>query len=232
MTESPMLTPEAGVPAVLGSAFWDAVQWASELHAQQIRKGKPTVPYMVHLLGVAALVLEAGGTETEAVAALLHDSIEDAGTSADEIEARFGTKVAAIVVACTDDLAATSDDAAVAPRGKGDWHARKQAYLEHLRAETDPSVLAVAAADKLNNAHAIVADIRAAAGPGAWARFNAPPEDQLGYYRSLCAAFGSDTPEFLSRELRAAVDEIVRLTDLDAETAAWHAAQEGEASDH
>ena len=232
MTESLMLAPGTDLPAVLGSAFSAAVQWASELHATQIRKGKPTVPYMAHLLGVAALVLEAGGTETEAVAALLHDSIEDARVSAEEIEARFGPKVASIVLACTDDLTPGDDDAAVAPRGKGDWHARKQAYLEHLRTETDPSVLAVAAADKLNNAHAIVADIRAAAVPGAWARFNAPPEDQLWYYQSLRDAFGSDTPEFLSRELRAAVDEIDRLTDRDAETAAWHAAQEGEARDH
>ncbi len=227
MTEALRLMAGTAVPAVLGPAFSAAVQWASELHGTQIRKGKPTVPYMAHLLGVAALVLEAGGTETEAVAALLHDSIEDAGVSADEIEARFGPNVAAIVVACTDDLTTTGDDAPATPRGKGDWHARKQAYLEHLRTETDPSVLAVAAADKLNNAHAIVADIRAAEGPGAWARFNAPPEDQLGYYRSLCAAFGSRTPEFLSRELRAAVEEIHVLTDLDAETAAWQAAQEG-----
>ena len=232
MTESPMLVLGTTAPAVLGPAFLDAVQWASELHAPQIRKGKPTVPYLAHLLGVAALVLEAGGSETEAVAALLHDSIEDAHISAANIEARFGSKVADIVQACTDDLTPGDDNAVVAPRGKGDWHARKQAYVEHVRAETDVSVLTVAAADKLNNAHAIVADLRAAAGPGAWARFNAPPEDQLWYYQSLRDAFGSDTPEFLSRELRAAVDEIDRLTDRDAETAAWHAAQEGEARDH
>ena len=230
MTESPMLVLGTAAPAVLGPAFSDAVQWVSQAHATQTRKGKPTVPYVAHLLGVAALVLEAGGTETEAVAALLHDSIEDAGASIEKIEARFGPKVAAIVVACTDDLTLGDDNAAAAPRGKGDWHARKQAYVEHVRAETDVSVLTVAAADKLNNAHAIIADLRAT--PGAWARFNAPPDDQLWYYRSLRDAFGPDTPEFLSRELRAAVDEIERLTDLDAETAAWHAAQEGETRDH
>ncbi len=221
MTELPTLAPGTDVPAVLGPAFWAAVQWVSQAHATQIRKGKPTVPYVAHLLGVAALVLEAGGTETEAVAALLHDSIEDVGVPAEEIAARFGPTVAAIVLACTDDLTPVADSPAT-PRGKGDWHARKQAYLEHLRTEDDASVLAVAAADKLHNARAIVADLRAA--PGGWARFNASPADQLWYYQSLRDAFDGRAPEFLSRELRAAVDEIDRLTDRGTETAAWQKA--------
>ena len=117
MTESPMLVPGTTTPAVLGPAFSAAVQWVSEAHSAQIRKGKPAVPYLAHLLGVAALVLEAGGTETEAVAALLHDSIEDAGASIEEIEARFGPKVAGIVRACTDDLTPVHGAHAVVPRG-------------------------------------------------------------------------------------------------------------------
>src|SRR4051812_25738069 len=102
------LHPPADEPGRLGEPFTAAVAWAAELHRDQHRKGKPDVPYLSHLLGVASLVLEAAGTETEAIAALLHAAIEDQGVAVHDIVARFGARVSHIVLACTDDL--TADD--------------------------------------------------------------------------------------------------------------------------
>src|SRR4051794_28388112 len=185
------LRPPADEPGRLGEPFRAAVAWAAELHRDQHRKGKPDVPYLSHLLGVASLVLEAAGTETEAIAALLHDSIEDQGVTVHEIVERFGDRVARIVLACTDDV--TGDDqpepAPIAPRGVANWHVRKEQYLAPLGTEHDAGVLRVSLADKLHNARALLADVRADA--ETWERFNAEPAAQLWYYRSLVAAFGA-----------------------------------------
>jgi (p)ppGpp synthase/HD superfamily hydrolase len=218
-----------GRATVLGARFAEAVAWVAELHRDQVRKGKPNVPYVSHLLAVAALVLEAGGSETEAIAALLHDAAEDQDVPLADIAARFGERVAAIVDGCTDTLVLPGDDLeapdpgrAVVPRGRGDWRARKTAYLDHLAHEGDESVLLVSAADKLHDARAMVADLRA--GPPAWAQFNASPHDQLWYYGGLYEALAGRIPEYLDRELMCAVDEMVERTDLELETAAWEAA--------
>lgn len=203
-------------PAVLGPAFASALQWLSHAHRDQHRKGKPTVPYVSHLIGVASLVLEAGGTETEAVATLLHDAIEDQDVTAADIRARYGARVEEIVVACTDNV---DDDDTTKTRGAANWHARKESYLAYLKVEHDAGILLVTAADKLHNARAMVADLRT--GELAWTTFNAPPADQLWYYGSLCDVFRGRIPEYIDRELQAAVTEIVRLTDVTVETVAW-----------
>jgi len=220
------LHPPADEPGRLGEPFTAAVAWAAELHREQHRKGKPDVPYLSHLLGVASLVLEAAGTETEAIAALLHDAIEDQGVTVHEIVHRFGDRVARIVLACTDDV--TGDDrpepAPIAPRGAANWHVRKEQYLAHLGSERDAGVLRVSLADKLHNARALLADVRADA--ETWARFNADPEAQLWYYRSLVDAFAAlpEADPFLQRELAVAVDELVALTDLEIAGTAWRRA--------
>jgi len=167
----------------LTDRYREAMHFAFDVHRTQLRKGSG-IPYIAHLLAVTALVLEDGGTEDEAIAALLHDAIEDRpdeGRTAHEIRTRFGEPVLHIVEALTDTIDG-------AERGAGSWRARKEVYLERLPKKTAPT-LRVAAADKLHNARAILADLEAE-GDALWERFNAPKHDQLWYYRELCAAFG------------------------------------------
>ena len=142
-------TVETAIPK-LTSRFEDALQYATKLHARQTRKGT-TIPYVSHLLAVTAIVLEDGGSEDEAIAALLHDSVEDQGgdPTRQEIPRRFGEKVAAILEGCAD--------ADVVP--KPPWLERKKTHLEHLRHAT-PEVIRISAADKLHNARAVLADFR------------------------------------------------------------------------
>lgn len=216
--------PPSDRPGVVGKPFRKALAWAAELHEDQHRKGKPEVPYVSHLLGVTAIVLEAGGTETEAIAALLHDAIEDQQVSDDEIRRRFGPSVVEIVRACTDDLVAPGDDPEQADdvtlrRTATNWAARKAAYLDHLAVVDDQSTLLVTAADKLHNARTIVDDLRTA--PPAWSQFNASPVQQLEYYGRLRKVLAGRIPTALDRELGAAVDEMARLTNVEVETVAW-----------
>ena len=131
------------------SRLAQGVALALDLHATQTRKGTDT-PYISHLLGVAGLVLEYGGEEDQAIAAMLHDAIEDQGAQHEPVIAeRFGSVVARIVRGCTD--------ADTLP--KPPWHERKQTYIDHL-ALADADVLLVSAADKLHNARAICADLK------------------------------------------------------------------------
>lgn len=149
-------------------------------------------------MAVAALVVEDGGDEDEAVAALLHDAVEDQGGAPTLalIRRRFGARVAAIVDACSD-----TDETPKPP-----WRQRKQAYLEHLRAPGPDGALRVSLADKLHNARAILADLRA--GHDVFARFNAPREDQAWYYDALATTFTERTPGPMAAELRRVVDEV------------------------
>jgi GTP pyrophosphokinase len=182
----------------------EALRFALGTHGDQARKGT-TVPYITHLLAVAALVGESGGSETEMVAALLHDAVEDGGGAPvlEEIRQRFGSDVAMIVDGCTDD-----DSGA----GKAPWLERKRGHLEHL-AQAPLSVLRVACADKLHNAAAIARDFRDQ-GPSVFQRFRGDREGTLWYYRSLARIFGAlvlDEPELdpgfrtMIRELRETV---------------------------
>lgn len=186
----------------LTSRFDEALRYASAVHRDQRRKSTQT-PYVAHLLEVCASVLADGGDEDEAIAALLHDAVEDQGGPARraDIEARFGGRVAAIVDACTD----TDQDP------KPPWDERKRAYLEHLRAEERTAVLRVSAADKLANARAIVSDLRHT-GDGVWSRFNAGRDGQLWYYGELVDAFGRRFPDSpLTAELARVVGEMRQL---------------------
>jgi GTP pyrophosphokinase len=178
--------------------FGEAFEFAREKHAGQKRKGTE-IPYLAHLLAVAALVLEDGGNEDEAIAALLHDVIEDQGVRPQEIEERFGARVARIVQGCSD-----TDQMPKPP-----WRQRKERYLAHLD-QAPPDVLRVSAADKLHNLRCIVADYRSL-GEQVWKRFKGGREGTLWYYRSLARAFRQLCPGFLSDELERNLAELERL---------------------
>ncbi len=182
----------------LTDRFHSARTSASRLHAKQRRKGK-NVPYVAHLLGVAALVLEAGGDEDQAIAALLHDAVEDQGglPQLDEIRREFGGRVAVIVTDCSDSFT----------QPKPDWYERKKKYLEHLPT-TSPDVLLVSAADKLHNARTILADWREE-GDRVFERFKGKKQGTLWYYRALTDTFLSIP--YGSPGLRRMVEELGRV---------------------
>jgi (p)ppGpp synthase/HD superfamily hydrolase len=150
-------------------------------------------------MAVAALVIEDGGDEDEAIAALLHDAVEDQGGASTLalVRGRFGARVAAIVAACSD-----TDEVPKPP-----WRARKEAHVAHLRDPRLPDgALRVSLADKLHNARAILADLRA--GHDVFARFNAPRQDQAWYYDALARTFARRAPGPMADELRRVVDEV------------------------
>ena len=185
---------------ILSTRFEEALLFATKLHAGQWRKGT-TIPYIAHLLAVTAIVLENGGNEDVAIAALLHDAIEDQGGdfTRQEIRRRFGDTVVAIVDGCTD-----SD---VYP--KPPWRARKEVYIAHLRGASQ-SVRLVAAADKLHNARAVLADYRVV-GESLWLRFHGGKEGTLWYYRSVADALRDSGRTPLIDELGRVVTEIEQI---------------------
>ena len=190
---------------MLTERFDDALVFATRLHAGDVRKGS-TVPYVAHLLGVCALVLVDGGGEDEAVAALLHDALEDhpREVSRAVIAERFGAPVLSIVEACTD----TPPD--YAGGVKAPWPERKEAYLAHL-ARASPAALRVAVADKVDNARSMLADYRVV-GEDLWTRFKKGKEHQLPYYDALIGAFrAAGATGFLIEELERTVSELERL---------------------
>ncbi len=192
------------MPAV-GKRFRDALVWAAELHEDQKRKGGD-VPYVSHLIGVAAIVLEHGGDEDQAIGALLHDALEDQAhkMSPNEIRARFGDRVEAIVEACTDGNPEEQRD-----RDPARWRVRKQIYIDQVATKPADALL-VSMADKLYNARAILEDFREL-GDKLWPRFTAGKEGTLWYYRSLLTAFRPRAENRLWHELDRTVAEIERL---------------------
>jgi GTP pyrophosphokinase len=162
----------------LSKRFERALAFANQLHQKQVRKGT-TVPYMAHLMAVASLALEHGANENEAIAAVLHDAVEDQGgkRTRERIRRRFGERAARIVDECTD--------ADVLP--KPPWKERKLAYVAHL-ARASSSGLLVSASDKLHNARSILADYRLL-GERLWPRFAGGREGTLWYYRALIHAY-------------------------------------------
>ena len=185
---------------MLSERFTEALIYATGLHATQTRKGSG-IPYIAHLLGAASIALEYGANEDEAIAALLHDAVEDQGGAAtrEEIRRRFGDAVTEIVDGCTD--------AETIP--KPPWRQRKEAYIAGIGAASR-SVLLVSAADKLHNARSILKDYRAS-GECVWERFKGGKEGSLWYYRALVEAFRSaagSTP--LVEELDRVVSELER----------------------
>jgi len=177
----------------LTTRFDDAFRYAHEAHRAQTRKGSGT-PYLGHLMGVASIVLDDGGSEDEAIAALLHDAVEDQGgrERLEDIRARFGDAVARIVEDCTDSWT----------QPKEPWLERKKAYIQHARRLTGPS-LRVSAADKVHNSYAILRDLRNR-GERVWEHFTATPDDVLAYYESLVRAYREAGGGLL-------VDELVRI---------------------
>jgi (p)ppGpp synthase/HD superfamily hydrolase len=173
--------------------------YAHEVHAQQVRKGT-SLPYVGHLMGVSSIVLDDGGNEDEAVAALLHDAAEDQGgrERLEDIRSKFGDAVAAIVEDCTDAWEVP----------KPAWVVRKQAYIQRART-LPPSSLRVSAADKVHNAYGILRDLRNV-GEAVWERYEASADDVLAYYESLVRAYREAGGGRLVEELERIVRGIQR----------------------
>jgi len=184
-------------PTVLTERFDRALLYATHVHGGQVRK-QTTIPYVAHLLAVAATVLEYGGDEDLAIAALLHDAAEDQGGRARlaDIRNRFGERVASVVAACSDSLANTA-----AGERKEDWQMRKERYVDKLRT-LDEGTLLVSLSDKVHNARSILRDLRRPdVGKRVWQRFSKPRERSLWYYRRLADAFRTLLPGQLANEL-------------------------------
>ena len=190
--------PEQTTTPELSERFDGALTYASRLHRTQTRKGGG-IPYVGHLLSVASLVIEGGGTETQAIAGLLHDAVEDQGGAPvlAEIREKFGDDVATIVAECSD-----TD---VVP--KPPWKKRKQDYIDHLGDASEATIL-VSLADKLDNARAILRDYRSD-GDDLWQRFSThDPQQHLWYYRSLLAVYQVRNSTWLVAELERVLGEL------------------------
>jgi (p)ppGpp synthase/HD superfamily hydrolase len=184
-------------PVKLSRRFEQALLFATRKHATQSRKGTPA-PYISHLMGVAGLVLEAGGDEDLAIAALLHDVVEDCGGTSmlKEVRRRFGKRVAHVVQGCTD----TDQDP------KPPWRERKENYIKHLRT-ANADVHLVSAADKVHNARHILTDYYEVGEP-IWDRFNGKRDGTLWYYRALLKEFRRRKTNRLVNELARVVKEL------------------------
>jgi (p)ppGpp synthase/HD superfamily hydrolase len=195
----------------LSERFDEALLFASRHHRDQLRKGS-RVPYMTHLMSVSALVMEHGGSEDQAIAALLHDAVEDApagqgGAVLADIGSRFGDVVAAIVRACSDGLDESGNRS-------GSWPERKRPYVAGLAHKTLDALL-VTAADKTHNGLCIAADVRRY-GPDFWSTFNASRDELLWYYTSVERAVAERLPgHSIAAALRQAVDELLAAAGTD-----------------
>src|SRR5271170_3130507 len=187
-------------PPKLGPRLQRAFRYAAEKHAGQTRK-QTAVPYLSHLMAVASLVLEAGGDEDMAIAALLHDVVEDCGglPRLREIRKQFGSRVAKIVEGCTDSFG----------EPKAEWVERKKDYLREVK-QADAETRLVSASDKLHNVRTILADYRKD-GEAIWARFNGKKEGTLWYYRALSDEYRRKGPNRNTSELEIAVAELERM---------------------
>ncbi len=183
---------------MLTERFERALVYATRLHRDQRRKGSG-VPYISHLLAVCELTIEYGGDEDEAIAALLHDAVEDQGgaTARAEILREFGPRVAEIVDGCTD--------AEGSP--KPPWRGRKEAYVRRIE-HASPSVRLVSACDKLHNARSLVMDYRNC-GEALWSRFTGGRGGTLWYYRAMVNALRGAGA--VVEELDRVVTELERL---------------------
>lgn len=164
----------------------EALALAVEAHDGQKRKGT-SIPYIAHPMGVASIALDHGADEDQAMAALLHDAVEDGGSQyAKRIREQFGDRVADIVEGCTDGVPDANGE-------KEAWLPRKERYIAHLKSATD-DVLLVSGSDKLHNARAIVEDLLRI-GPAVFDRFTATQEQTIWYYEALANVFSSrETP--------------------------------------
>ena len=195
------MSEQTSTPKLTGQ-FSKALVYADLKHHSQVRKGGD-IPYIGHLLTVAGLVINDGGSETQAIAALLHDAVEDAGGLATlaEITKNFGDDVARIVSECSD-----TDEEPKPP-----WRERKQSYINHLADVGDDTIL-VSVADKLDNARSMLRDYHEH-GPSLWERFTVKdPRDHLWYYGELLKAYRSrGCTSWMVAELDRVVAELARL---------------------
>jgi (p)ppGpp synthase/HD superfamily hydrolase len=182
--------------------FEKALLYATRIHGGQLRK-KTRIPYMAHILGVTAIALEYGAIETEAIAALLHDAVEDCGGAKRlrDIERKFGKAVAKIVAGCTD-----TDQVPKPP-----WSERKKAYVVHVRRASIQTKF-VSASDKLHNVRAILTDYRLE-GENLWSRFTGGKQGTLWYYRALVKAFSGKRIQPLVQEIDRTLTKLESLAN-------------------
>jgi (p)ppGpp synthase/HD superfamily hydrolase len=194
---------------MLTERFADAFSLAERLHRAQVRKGS-TIPYISHPMAVASLVLEHHGGEDAAVAALLHDAVEDQGgwVTAEQIRQRFGARVVEIVLACTDAMPAEGE-------AKPPWRARKEAFIARL-AQADPESALVIACDKLHNLSALAADLERD-GPATLNRFN-QPEQLAWYFAAILEALAPLGGQLPLDALRFKLAAFIRLASADHRT--------------
>jgi (p)ppGpp synthase/HD superfamily hydrolase len=195
-------------PPRLGLPLQRAFRYAAEKHAGQTRK-RTAVPYLSHLMAVASFVLEAGGDEDMAIAALLHDVVEDCGgmPRLREVRTQFGTRVAKIVEGCTDSFGDP----------KPEWMERKKGYLREVK-RADAETRLVSAADKLHNVRTILADYRRD-GESVWKRFSGKKDGTLWYYRALSDEYRRRNPNRITGELEIAVAELERVVGRESRSA-------------
>ncbi|MCY7408306.1 MAG: HD domain-containing protein [Alkalinema sp. CAN_BIN05] len=186
------------VVPMLGDRFELALVMMYRLHLSQVRKGSP-VPYVAHLLSVAALVLEDGGDEDEAIAALLHDAMEDQGLRRDVLCLRFGDRVCEIVEGCTESV--------VVPRRP--WRERKLLHLAMVEGAT-VSVRRVTMADKLHNVRSFLAEYERL-GPGLWGRFGGGRDGTIWYYREMVSRLQVGERSGMMQSLLACVERLEQL---------------------
>jgi (p)ppGpp synthase/HD superfamily hydrolase len=195
--------PESTGAPPLTERFAAAFTVAWEVHGHQLRK-KTRIPYIAHVMAVCSLALEHGADEDVAIAALLHDAIEDSVDGAAtqrRIDQDFGPRVAGIVTACSDTIAVPGEP-------KPPWKERKERYLHHLAHDADEDALLVSACDKVHNAGSILADLRTD-GDQVWQRFTVPdPHEQLWYYSSVTTILQRRLPGPLTEELARLVEKI------------------------
>jgi (p)ppGpp synthase/HD superfamily hydrolase len=191
---------------VLSERFEQALSYAARLHREQIRKGSG-VAYITHLLAVTSIALEHGASEDEAIAALLHDAIEDQGGAhtREEIRGLFGDTVCTIVQGCTETEL----------HPKPPWRERKEHYLERLSVAA-PSIRLVSAADKLHNARSLVQDYRQQ-GEGLWQRFSGRKDGTLWFYQALVTEYQARGPKDIAAELDRVVSTLLELSRQTAE---------------
>ncbi len=187
---------------LLTHRFESALSFAFRLHQNQYRK-QSEIPYISHLLAVTAIVLENGGTEDEAIAALLHDAVEDQGgyETLNKIEEQYGSDVAEIVEGCSDSF---TDP-------KPAWEERKSAYLIKIKGSSD-AIQLVSLADKVHNARSILRDIQTGE-IGIWDKFNGGKDGTLWYYQSLVEVFKDSRFRDLFVEFHQLVNTIVELSE-------------------
>jgi (p)ppGpp synthase/HD superfamily hydrolase len=203
-------------PPKLGSRLRRAFRYAAAKHDGQTRK-QTAVPYLSHLMAVASLVLEAGGDEDMAIAALLHDVVEDCGgmPRLREVRRMFGPRVAKIVEGCTDSFG----------EPKAEWVERKKDYLREVK-HADAATRLVSACDKLHNVRTILTDYRRDR-EAIWARFAGKKEGTLWYYRALSDEYQRRSPNRITRELEIAVAELERVVKQPSRSSKKKAARSG-----